>query len=197
MPGQRKTPPRGDSHLERREFFRIEDRIGLEIRRLDQADTHDPVVDPFSDSPADALKAELRRLDQDIRGHLASLAERDRLLTGLIKSLNGKVDALARIIAFEQNPLQPEDWQDVTLSEGSITFTSPTASFKPGDRLAIRMTLPPELYQPQAMAEVHDTNTGAQGTTRVHALFSDLDDGDRQQIARHVMRWQIRQRQKG
>ncbi|HAC30560.1 MAG TPA: PilZ domain-containing protein, partial [Marinobacter hydrocarbonoclasticus] len=54
-----------------------------------------------------------RRLDQDVRAHLASLAERDRLLAGLVKSLNSKVDTLARIIAFEQNPLQPEDWQDV------------------------------------------------------------------------------------
>ncbi|WP_288590214.1 PilZ domain-containing protein, partial [Marinobacter sp. UBA5687] len=146
--------------------------------------------------PLEALKAEFRRLDQDVRAHLASLAERDRLLAGLVKSLNSKVDTLARIIAFEQNPLQPEDWQDVTLSEGGLSFRWPTATFVAGDRLAIRMTLPPELYQPRAIAEVLDTEHDNQGGTRVHTLFVELDDSDRQQIARHVMRWQIRQRQK-
>ncbi|WP_226610654.1 PilZ domain-containing protein [Marinobacter nauticus] len=193
MPSQNKTPSSGDSQRERREFFRIDDRIGLEVRRLDDAHPGD---DPFNNSPLEALKAEFRRLDQDVRAHLASLAERDRLLAGLVKSLNSKVDTLARIIAFEQNPLQPEDWQDVTLSEGGLSFRWPTATFGAGDRLAIRMTLPPELYQPRAIAEVLDTEHDNQGGTRVHTLFVELDDSDRQQIARHVMRWQIRQRQK-
>jgi len=110
MPSQNKTPPSGDSQRERREFFRIDDRIGLEVRRLDDAHPGD---DPFNNSPLEALKTEFRRLDQDVRAHLASLAERDRLLAGLVKSLNSKVDTLARIIAFEQNPLQPEDWPRV------------------------------------------------------------------------------------
>lgn len=193
MPNQNKTPPSGDSQRERREFFRIDDRIGLEVRRLE--DAH-PDNDPFNNSPLEALKAEFRRLDQDVRAHLASLAERDRLLAGLVKSLNSKVDTLARIIAFEQNPLQPEDWQDVTLSEGGLSFSWPTAAFGAGDQLAVRMTLPPELYQPRAIAEVLGTEQDNQGATRVHTLFVELDDSDRQQIARHVMRWQIRQRQK-
>ncbi len=86
---------------ERRDFFRIEDRIGLEIRKL-APDT--PLEsDVFDGDHLESLKAEFRRLDQDVKSHLASLAERDRLLTGLIKSLNGKLDTLARIMAFEQH----------------------------------------------------------------------------------------------
>jgi hypothetical protein len=34
------------------------------------------------------------------------------------------------------------------------------------------------------------------GGGKVHTEFTDIQDSDRQQIARHVMRWQIRQRQK-
>ena len=193
MPSQNKTPPSGDSQRERREFFRIDDRIGLEVRRLDDAHPGD---DPFNNSPLEALKAEFRRLDQDVRAHLASLAERDRLLAGLVKSLNSKVDTLARIIAFEQNPLQPDAWQEVTLSEGGLSFSSPEGDWRPGDRLALRMTLPPELFRPVAVAEVLGSQPEASGTTRVHTEFIRLNDSDRQQIARHVMRWQIRQRQK-
>ncbi|MEE3169140.1 MAG: PilZ domain-containing protein [Pseudomonadota bacterium] len=180
---------------ERRDFFRIEDRIGLEIRKLAPDTPLDS--DVFDGDHLESLKAEFRRLDQDVKSHLASLAERDRLLTGLIKSLNGKLDTLARIMAFEQNPLQPDDWQDVTLSEGGLSFFSRTPAWQPGDRMAVRMTLPPDLFQPQAIAEVLEVVPDASGGTRVHTEFVHLDDSDRQQIARHVMRWQIRQRQKG
>ncbi|TYC62813.1 PilZ domain-containing protein [Marinobacter sp. BW6] len=182
-----------DYSPERRDFFRIEDRIGLEIRKLAPGASLD---EAFDGNHLESLKAEFRRLDQDVKSQLASLAERDRLLTGLIKSLNGKLDMLARIMAFEQNPLQPEDWQDVTLSEGGLSFSSSTPAWQPGDRLAIRMTLPPELFQPQAIARVIEVHPESSGGARVHTEFARIDDSDRQQIARHVMRWQIRQRQK-
>ncbi|MFO8140506.1 MAG: PilZ domain-containing protein [Marinobacter sp.] len=194
MPGSHTPPPTSDPNTDRRECFRIDDHIGLETHRLQAGDDGDQ--DPFNGSPLKSLKAEFRRLDQDVKAHLASLAERDRLLAGLVKSMNSKLDTLARIIAFEQNPLQPEDWQDVTLSEGGLSFTSNTPAWLKGDRIAVRMTLPPELYQPQAIAEILGTEPDERGGTRVHTEFVKLEDSDRQQIARHVMRWQIRQRQK-
>ncbi len=180
---------------ERRDFFRIEDRIGLEIRKL--SSTEPPEEDPFDNDHLKSLKNDFRRLDQEVKSQLAALTEQNRLIAGLLKSLNAKVDTLARIMAFEQNPLQPEDWQDVTLSEGGLAFTSPGTHWHKGDLLAIRMTLPPELFQPQAVARIIVTEPGGTGSTRVRTEFIRIQEGDRQQIARHVMRWQIRQRQKG
>lgn len=186
--------PSSGTTPDRRDYFRIEDRIGLEVQKLEPGDSE--ASNPFNGDHLDGLRAELRRLDQDVRVHLTSLAEKDRLLTTLIKSLNGKLDTLARIMAFEQNPLQQEQWQDVTLSEGGIAFPTTTTVFTPGDRLAIRMTLPPELFRPQAVATVIETVPNEHGGSRVHAEFISIPDSDRQQIARHVMRWQVRQRQK-
>lgn len=188
------TPPESADYLpERREFFRIEDRIGLDVRKLPPSGGLDE--NPFNDNHLETLKAEFRRLDQDIKSQLASLADQDRLLTGVVKSLNGKLDSLARIMAFQQNPLQPDDWQDVTLSEGGLAFSTSPQAWQTGDRLAIRMTLPPELFQPRAVAQVLDVQADGTGGVRVHTGFIRIQDGDRQQIARHVMRWQIRQRQ--
>ena len=190
----RDTPPESADHLpERREFFRIEDRIGLDIRKLPPVGGLDENL--FNDDHLETLKTDFRRLDQDIKSQLASLADHDRLLTSVVKSLNGKLDSLARIMAFQQNPLQPDDWQDVTLSEGGLAFSASLQAWQTGDRLAIRMTLPPELFQPQAVAQVLDTQADETGGVRVHTGFIRIQDGDRQQIARHVMRWQIRQRQ--
>tara|TARA_R110000824_G_scaffold161472_4_gene336755 strand:- start:8685 stop:9272 length:588 start_codon:yes stop_codon:yes gene_type:complete len=191
----RDTLPESTDHTpERREFFRIEDRVGLEVHKLTPSAGFDE--NAFGDDHLENLEAEFRRLDQDIKSQLASLADQDRLLTGLVKSLNGKLDTLARIMAFQQNPLQPEDWQDVTLSEGGLAFCASPQAWQTGDRLAVRMTLPPELSRPRAVAEVLDIQADETGMARVHTGFIRIHDSDRQQIARHVMRWQIRQRQK-
>ena len=177
---------------DRRSFYRISDWIGLEIRR--QAAFGSSSANPFDDSYPEALQAEFLRLDQDVRSQLATLSERDRLLTTLIKSLNSKLDTLARIMAFEQNPLQPEDWQEVTLSEGGLSFTT-TDDYTLDERLSMRLTLPPELYQPLATARILSIEPEENESFRVHTEFVDINDHDRQQIARHVLRWQIRQRQ--
>lgn len=186
------SPAPEENAPDRRDFYRIDDRIGLEVRKLSSTTS---LSDAFGDDQFGALKSEFRRLDQDVRTQLTLLAERDRALAGLIKSLNGKLDTLERIMAFVQNPLQPEDWQEVILSEGGLAFSAATPAWKPGDILALQMTLAPEMYQPRAIAEVIDVAPDPSGGSRVHAQFSEITDGDRQQIARHVMRWQIRQRQ--
>lgn len=193
MPGTENNAPITPSPGDRREFYRIDDHIGLEMRRL--ADGDHVETDFFVDSPQEALQAEFRRLDHDVKSQLVTLAEQDRSMAGLIKSLNSKIDTLARIIAFDQNPLQPEDWQDVTLSEGGLSFCDSTEAWQKGDRIALRMTLPPELYQPRAVAEVFEVEGAEHGHARVHTAFIRIDDSDRQQIARHVMKWQVRQRQ--
>jgi hypothetical protein len=193
MPAMTPDNNPADIPSDRRDFFRISDHIGLEIRTLGPGEINQE--NPFNGNHMESLRSEFRRLDQDVRAQLANLAERDRLLTSLIKSLNGKLDTLARIMAFEQNPLQPGDWQDVTLSEGGLSFHSSTNRFATGDQLALRMTLPPELFQPVATARVIDVVPDKSGGGTVHTEFTDIHDSDRQQIARHVMRWQIRQRQ--
>ena len=180
---------------ERRDYYRIRDRIGLEFKRCpDSIDNPQRFAGP---DHLDGLRAELRRLDLDVRNQLASLSENDRLLATLIKSLNGKVDTLARIMAFEQNPLQPHEWQQVTLSEGGISFIDTENTLVVDDEIDLCMTLPPELYRPQALATIISSTPLETGGRRVHAEFTVIQDADRQQIARHVMRSQIRQRQQG
>jgi len=185
-------PDLTDSPADRRDFYRISDRIGLEIRR------HAPdsqETSPFHGSHLETLRAEFRRLDQDVKSQLANLAERDRLLTSLIKAINGKLDTLARIMAFEQNPLQPEDWQQITLSEGGLSFNATVNDYAVGEIFHLRLTLPPELYQPVATARIISIEPDENGGYQAHSEFTDIHDHDRQQIARHVLRWQVRQRQ--
>ncbi|MFT4818369.1 MAG: hypothetical protein ACJARK_000947 [Marinobacter psychrophilus] len=178
---------------ERRNYFRINDRIGLEVHKLPPSTQDD--FSAFENTPFTSLQAEFKRLDQDIRTQLAGLSERDRALQSLLKAFNSKLDILARIMAFEQNPLQPEHWHQATLSEGGVAFFSNDESLQVGDHIAMRLTLPPELFQPRAIGEVVGVNTEDRDGTWIHTRFVRLEDSDRQQLARHIMRWQIRQRQ--
>ncbi|WP_097461195.1 PilZ domain-containing protein [Mangrovitalea sediminis] len=179
----------------RRQFYRIEDRIGLEVRVLANADQSLDAV--FNDAHLGPLYQEVRRLDQDIRLQMSLLAEKERQISSLFKSLNLKLDTLARIMAFQQNPLQPSQWCDVTLSEGGLAFSAALLEedLQPGDGIALRLTLMPDLARPRMKARVLDLVQAPGETSRVHVEFVEMDDHDRQSIARHVLRWQARQRQ--
>lgn len=177
---------------DRRDYFRISDEIGIEVIEVETSAECD--TNPFVESHLDALQAELKKLDADIKAQIALLAEKDRLTTGLLKSMNAKIDTLARIIAFEQKPLQHGDWKTVTLSEGGLSFET-DSHWAVGQHLAFRLTLPPELSRAVAIGTVIDAeNSDAKGRNRFSVEFTRITDHDRQIIARHVMRWQIRQR---
>ncbi|MBS3803404.1 MAG: PilZ domain-containing protein [Oleiphilaceae bacterium] len=182
-----------DLPTERRDYFRIDDRIGLEFRKL--LPDHDDSSSPFEESHIGSLRTELRQIDLDLRSQLAGVAERDRAMSNLIKTLSSKIDTVARIMAFEQNPLQPEDWQPVTLSEGGVSFTAPENALAIGDKVALRMTLPPELFQVEAKARILHVSDADSPEPIFHAEFKELSEPDRQKIAKHIMRWQIRHRQ--
>jgi c-di-GMP-binding flagellar brake protein YcgR len=112
----------------------------------------------------------------------------------ILKSLNAKVDALARIMTLDQNPLQPAQWQPINLSEGGVAFASSDERLEEGALIAIRLTLPPEFFRPWGIVEVISRSPKTDGEHWIHTEFRHLQDADRRQIARHVMQWQIRQR---
>jgi len=182
-----------ESSSERRRFFRIEDRIGVEIRPLGSLDT--PVDDLFDTDFLSPLFQEMRRLDQDVRHQLNQLFEQDRQVSNLIKALNSKLDTMARIMAFQQNPLQPDQWLDVTLSEGGLAFPDPAGKWQTGQLLAMRLTLLPDLARPIIRGRILERTENSPSGPLAHATFLTLEDADRQQIARHVLRRQARERQ--
>lgn len=178
---------------ERRDFFRISDRAGLEVE-LFTGPVDPGMANPFTDTSAAPLHAELQRVDRDIRSQLNGLTEQDRAIGTILKSLNAKVDTLARIMALDQNPLQPAQWKPINLSEGGVGFASDDERLEEGSLVAVRLTLPPEFIRPWGIVEVVSRSQTADGEYWVHTEFRHLHDADRRQIARHVMQWQIRQR---
>ena len=179
---------------ERRDYIRVEDRIGLEF--LSGRKNPDRPTDPANQAVHEALEAEWNRLDLAFRDQLPALAERNRSAATLFKVLNGKLDALARIMDFQQNPLQPEDCKEVTISEGGLAFTTTTSGLTLHDECLIRLTLLPEFFRPETTARVVSVSDNApDNRQRVHLEFTNISDSARQMIAKHILRLQVRARQ--
>jgi len=187
-------PPSSPS--ERRQYYRVEDQVGLEWRPVNRHDLPASAASCFEGSETLALQEELRRADQEIRAQINVLSDTDRNLAHILKLLNQKLDIAARIMTFQQKPLQDDQWRKVTLSEGGLSFICQESHFRTGDMLAIRLTMAPELSQLAAFAEVVDRTDGDDDNpAMVNLQFVRLEDDARQQIARHVLRLQARQRQ--
>ena len=178
---------------DRRQFYRVEDRVGLEYRRVEGAPSG-PVATLFEGAATLVLHEEVRRYDNEIRAQLNQLAETDRNLSHLLKALNDKLDTVARIMTFEQKPLQDEHWVDVTISEGGISFQRRNIDFSEDETLAVRLTFIPELTQVAVLSRVVRVEP-LEGAQRAHLEFIEMEDHERQLIARHVLRTQARQRQ--
>ena len=178
---------------ERREFYRVDDRVGVEYRPI-KGEFNGPIETLFEGGETLPLEEEFRRYDSEIRHQIAGLGETNRNLAQLVKALNDKLDTIARIMAFQQKPLQEDQWLPVTLSEGGVAFPASDAVPAEGDLLAVRLTLLPELSQVVALGQVVTLAAG-DATTVVHLQFTRLEDHERQQIARHVLRIQARERQ--
>lgn len=185
-------PPEHDP--ERRQFYRIEDRVGLECRQIEGEPTGSPET-LFEGGETLPLEEELRRHDADVRHHLGMLSENDRVLYQLARALNDKLDTVARIMTFQQNPLQDSEWANVTLSEGGLSYTAGSPAPPLQTILALRLTLMPELSQVSTYARVIAVDELAEGV-QLHLQFHNLEDAERQKIARHVLRIQARERQR-
>lgn len=188
--------PSASKTTERRRYYRIRDRVGLEYRSIAPDSAPPSAAACFDGSATLALQEELHKADLEIRAQLNSLAESDRRLVQILTLMNQKLNTMARIMAFQQKPLQDDQWQEVILSEGGLSFHCQDVTWQAGDILAVRLTLAPELNQVALFGEVvspdprEDVSPGC-----VQLQFRGLEDNNRQQIARHVLQLQARQRQ--
>lgn len=177
------------SEQERREYFRVEDRVVLRYLPVPAESVGQrPAETHFDNSEVFSLMRELRAVDHENNNVLRGIAEHDRELGQYLKGLNRKVelvaDALAALDHFRQGTLP----QSVSLSEGGIAFIAgePLAQ---GTTLALELILLPQHTALALYGEVVDSRNELPPRTAVS--FLRLRDGDRQVLARHILQVQI------
>jgi len=168
---------------ERREYYRITDRIALQIGPAESASGET--------APLFALLSELHQLEFESRHLLRNLDDRDRAVAACLSLVHKRLDLLGQAVTW--NLLHDSGTtREVVLSEGGLAFVE-AEPLALGARLDLRMILPPQGLGLQVLAEVTSCQRVA-GGYEIGTSFVELEDAQRQLLARHVLRQQARGR---
>ncbi|HEX8596388.1 MAG TPA: PilZ domain-containing protein [Pseudomonas sp.] len=176
---------------ERREYYRIEDSVALEINLLSGADSADRKA-MHETSALFELLSELHINEFESQHLLRQLDERDRVLSSLLKSLSKRIDLLGQVVA--QTALGKLGApQPVIISEGGVQFRSPHA-YALDAHLSIKMVLMPQASALMLLALVTHCDALADGGFDIGTEFVELPDSQRQLLARYILQRQAQQR---
>ncbi len=178
---------------DRREYYRIDDRIALEISPLSAADAAG--TDLLQDaSPLFNLLSELHLSEFESQHLLRQLSDSDRTLGNFLKAQNKRIDLLSQVVA--QTILgHIGEPQPVVLSEGGVEFMQPQA-IAPGTRLSVKMALMPQALGLLLRAKVTHCDAKASGQFEIGTEFDAISDAQRQLLARYILQKQAAQRRK-
>ncbi|MFV3405882.1 PilZ domain-containing protein [Pseudomonas sp. NY15463] len=176
---------------DRREYYRIEDRIALQISPLSAAEALETEL-LQDDSPLFNLLSELHLSDFESQHLLRQLSEKDRTLAAFLRAQNKRLDLLSSVVAHtligEIGAPVP-----VIISEGGIEFAQ-TRSIAPGTRVKVKMVLMPRAHGLLLRGKVTHCDARADGRFEVGTEFIDMTDAQRQLLARYILQRQQQQR---
>ena len=176
---------------ERREYYRIEDRVALEINPLSRSGQAGEDAAEDTSALFDLL-SELHVSEFESQHLLRQLDERDRVLNSFLKALTKRIDLLGRVVAHTALGELGEP-QPVRLSEGGVEFIS-YQDFAPSQLLSVKMVLMPQASGLMLRARVTHCDPAGDGRFVIGTEFVNLPDAQRQLLARHVLQRQAQQR---
>lgn len=175
---------------DRREYYRIEDTIALEIRPLSASEaTGQEVLQDAS--PLFNLLSELHLSEFESQHLLRQINERDRNIAAFLKSQNKRIDLLSQVIAITVLG-QIGEPQPVIISEGGIDFQHPSP-IAAGAHLSVKLVLMPQALGLLLRARVTHCDRKGDGYD-VGTEFEHLTDAQRQLLARHILQKQAQER---
>ena len=178
---------------DRREYYRIEDTIALEISPLGAVEAFE--ADVLQDeSPLFSLLSELHLSEFESQHLLRQLSDKDRTLAAFLRAQNKRIDLLSAVVA--QTLLgQIGEPRPVILSEGGVEFAQGQA-IAPGSRVAVKMVLMPQALGLLLRARVVHCDPRPDGQFDVGTEFIETSDAQRQLLARYILqRQQLQRRQ--
>ncbi|MBF8660721.1 PilZ domain-containing protein [Pseudomonas putida] len=176
---------------DRREYYRIADRIALQISPLSAAEALDPDV-LQDDSPLFNLLSELHLADFEAQHLLRQLSDKDRTLAAFLRVQNKRLDVLSAVVAHTLlgEVGQP---QAVVVSESGLECIQPEP-FAQGTQVKVQMVLMPRAHGLLLRGKITHCDARSQGGFEVGIEFIDMVDAQRQLLARYILQRQQQQR---
>ncbi|WP_085700498.1 PilZ domain-containing protein [Pseudomonas sp. B26(2017)] len=175
---------------DRREYYRIEDMIALEIRPLSAPEAAGQEVLQDA-SPLFNLLSELHLSEFESQHLLRQISERDRAISAFLKSQNKRIDLLSQVVALTVLGHIGEP-QPVIISEGGVDFQHPTP-IATGAHLSVKLVLMPQALGLLLRARVTHCDRKGDGYD-VGTEFEHLTDAQRQLLARYILQKQAQER---
>jgi len=177
---------------DRRNYFRIDDYLHLELRPVErQTLAHTPVENLFPGSEALKIYAELRRLDAESQQLYHQIKDRDRQLAEYLYLLNRKTDLLAQQLVSKPDLAGEEPYKrSVNLSEGGIAFSHDQPLDK-ASYLALNLIFLPSYVHIPVYALVTRCDPHHDKGYEIGAEFQKLSDAQQQLIGQQIMRAQL------
>lgn len=176
------------SEHERRDFYRMEDRVHLIRTPIEKHLISD---DPYSDRynvPRQALLiSQLQAIDNESRDLLRQVGDYNRALSSYLKALDDKIELLAKYVVNHDQTLTQKE--TVNLSEGGISFYN-SSPYEPGSYLHLVVMLFPSYSSVASIGIVRTCDKIEDQPTiyRVGVEFVVLVEADRKLIVRHIRR---------
>ena len=172
---------------ERRDFFRIEDHVVLNYRRVPQGQLPQPLQ--HLEDNGFSLAATFAGISQRTRSLQQQVRQDSPATADYLKALEQKVDMLAQVLMLREMELDEQETREVNLSAGGMEFRTKEA-LEPGNWLEIKFVVFPDRLGILAGCRVVrcERDTGCwQHPYRVAVEFTHIRESDRQLIVRHVL----------
>lgn len=182
---------------ENRAFFRIQDQVILEFVEIDEATMLDDSIEsPLQVAPSFYLLNELHSIDTENNVLLHAIAEKNRDIGTYLKSINQKIELIARAFAEDDDPETEGPQQLVTISEGGLSFNHKTPILL-GTCVALKLILLPSYMGLLLYGRVVNCNEHIKGDYLINIVFEKIRENERQLLARHVLQLQAKARREG
>ncbi len=181
-----------DNGADRRDYFRVEDKVYLDYEIISDEKMRVGVQELARGRSAElGISAALLRMESQLTQTLTVVEQRDKNTARALGLINNKINALVSLMPVLQdndNNLLKKPVRRCNLSASGLAFPADEA-LRAGDKMMLRMVLPPAYYYIVAYAEViRCDRTGAVkdgGSHRVAVRFTFLLDRYREMLIRH------------
>ena len=179
----------------RRESFRINDRIALCVRPLNESEYRHARAHLLNAQHQQRTLNSILAESDNQRGMLRNIRESDPVVANYLHSLEERLDALARLLLLEQNTTPDAPTHDVNISGNGLRFQHPQALTE-GSHLAVDVQLFPSHTCLSMLAVVvrstelkRPAKNGGRFTVAVD--FCDVHEDDRELLIRHIHSLQL------
>jgi c-di-GMP-binding flagellar brake protein YcgR len=181
---------------ERRQYFRIEQRVSLELKIISESEISEhPSPTQFDVSPNFLLLSQLQEMEAESSHLLRKIAEKDSNISSFLKIVHDKIERIAQAVASTEMKIGNAAIQEVNISEGGLQFRQDHA-IEQGAFLSLKLVFPESCIGVLIYAQCCRCDEMGDGSFVISVEFVRMPESCRMILARQIFESQARERKK-